>query len=512
MVNNFECICRGIDSAITGQDTVNRYRLVLVLLERILGAHSALVNDIRTIERRNASQNNLPTTLHSAEYYHTSGRGWGRNRSSGRTVGSSGNQLRKITDIASTEERRAYMAETVVLQFAYNADLETLQQYANQFATYRKGLLELKPRNKVQRMLQNLLMISKVNSGYNGSQNPMLGTINGTFAARVCIPGVMYKLIRVLDDKNGLIGRQSFKCGADTITSSTNWHMARKAPANGRAKGRYTGTYSKGLRCENVSNYVTNSARYKRRHSWVRDIRNVGEALELLPVVDDWKEQYSSTNKLAYINAINVSPYVRSIVCSQLLLVGQIVHMETSIPVYSGDCIAWSNSHKLNQKCYFLGKTGSSIIDGAVRSVDWYHTPITSAMSLSMSDTNTTALEYLTSRLNYMRNQNDTLKQRRKELASYARKLVWLESISMLDSKNAGNCLPGTLQFCQALGIPVPSQWSNVTIDTRLLLRRWKQNDYGVNRLLLPAIDTAVNRVKKQLLSVVACYVPSVVR
>jgi len=82
----------------------------------------------------------------------------------------------------------------------------------------------------------------------------------------------------------------------------------------------------------------------------------------------------------------------------------------------------------------------------------------------------------------------------------------------MLDSKEAGNCLPGTLQFCSTLGISVPSQWSDTVVDTRTLLRAWKQNGYGVNRLLLPAIDSAVNRVKKELLSVTACYVPSVVR
>jgi len=510
MVNNFECICRSIESATTSGDTVNRFRLVLVLMQRILHSHSALMNTVRTIEQRNKKQNNLPTTLHSEDYYHTRGGGWGRNRSSGHTVGTPGNQLRKIELGDTWKQRAEYMAETVNLQFGYNADLEILTQYANQFAEYRKQLLELVPRNIGQRRLQNLLMISLVNSGYVGNQNPLLGSINGHFASRICLPGVMFKLVKPLTDDKGLIGRKSFKDGVDIVTSSTSWHMHTRPLKD--SKERYNGRYSKHVRCLNLTQFVSKSKTYQNRLGWIKDIKNVESALELLPHVDNWKEQYSSTNKLAYINAANVSPYVRTIVCSQLLLVGSIRHLETDIPVYSGDCITWGTSTSEQSKCYFLGKTGSHIIDGSIRSIDWYHTPITSAMLLSCTDANATALEQLTIRLGYRRQQNETLQNRRKELANYARKLVWLESINMMDSKNAGNCLPGTIQFCNQLGINVPSNWSNVTVDARQLLRKWKANSYGVNRLLLPAIDTAVNRVKKELLSVVACYVPSHVK
>jgi hypothetical protein len=400
------------------------------------------------------------------------------------------------------------VTESVMLQLTYNEELTLLQQYAKQFKLLRTAVIELKPRNGQQRLVQCVLSRSEVWTQWNKDeirQNPVLGVICGRFYSTVNMVTLTHKLLKTLNDVKGKIGRFSLN-HANTLLDKLRNDYTRKH------EDRYNGKRGKVERSFNVEHYVSKSARYQSRLSWIRDIKNVGETLELLPVVDDWKRKYAGTNKLAYINAVNAKPYVRTIVCSQLLLVGNIRHMETDIPVYAGDCITWSTSLKPNQRCYFLGKTGSNIVDGQIRSVEWYHVPLTSEMLLDASRAGVVVIEYLRQRLGYVRNQQDTLANRRKELASYARKLVWLETMSMLDSKSAGNCLPGTIQFCQTLGVPITNNWSDTRVDTRTLLRAWKQQGYGVNRLLLPAIDSAVNRVKKELLSVTACYVPSVVR
>jgi hypothetical protein len=148
-----------------------------------------------------------------------------------------------------------------------------------------------------------------------------------------------------------------------------------------------------------------------------------------------------------------------------------------------------------------LGKTGSVVVDKSIASVEWYHLQLNRIDNLSDRQ----AIDYLRQRLGYSANVKLTTLERRKEIAGYCRKLVWLESINMLDSKSAGNCLPGTIQFAQQLGLPVPSEWNNYSVDARQLLRRWKEKSYGVNRLLLPAIDSAIKRVRTQLLSM-ACF------
>jgi hypothetical protein len=244
---------------------------------------------------------------------------------------------------------------------------------------------------------------------------------------------------------------------------------------------------------------------------WIEDIKDVYEALDIVRYAADWKRRYAATNRLAYLNAARINPYVKTIVCSQIVRIGTIRHLETDLPVYSADCICWEQQRTVNNRCYFLGKTGSPTIDDSIRTIDWVHQTISPEMQLSRTESDARCIESLRYRLGYYRTEK-TAKQRRNEIALYCRKLVWLESISMLDSKNAGNCLPGTLQFCRELGIEVSDQWNDVSIDSRLMIRKWKASGYNSNRLLLPAIDTAVKRVGSSLASICAVNVPSFVR
>jgi len=244
-----------------------------------------------------------------------------------------------------------------------------------------------------------------------------------------------------------------------------------------------------------------------------------------MPHIDNLKRQYIVTDKLARITAINRKPYVPTIVCSPPVNVGTIRHLETDIPLYRCTALLvdsnnWQtiadNGLEPNHLVWFLGKTGSVVVDRAISGVDWFHSnPMTYESLMNEMQHNRVGgtvpgimLQRLTGTWRSTVNQ-DNLKQRRLEIATYARKLVWLNTINMLDSKAAGNCLPGTIQFARELGLPISKDWEDKKYDTRLLLRRWKEKSYGVNRLLLPAIDAACNRVKAKLLSLTTCYVPT---
>jgi hypothetical protein len=403
------------------------------------------------------------------------------------------------------------VTESVMLQLAYNEELTLLQQYALQFKKLRSTVIEMKPRNEQQRLIQCVLARSEVYTQWNKDeirQNPVLGCICGRFYEQANMVTLTHKLLKTLNDVKGKIGRFSLN-HANVLLYKLRNDYTRKH------EDRYSGKRGKVERSTNVESYVQNSAKYNSLLGWIVGLKSNVQALTIVRYAADWKEQYHAIDRLCRSVAVRRDSYVKTIFTSQPVQCGTIRHLETDIPIYVADCIIWETRTQPDYRVYWLGKTGSETVDNAIQSIDWYHqsaignSPVVDGVAESLRRQ---AIDHLRTRLGYAPRQKETLQTRRKELASYARKLVWLETISMLDSKAAGNCLPGTLQFCQTLGIDVPPSWSDTVVDTRKLLRAWKQNGYGVNRLLLPAIDSAVNRVKKELLSVTACYVPSVVR
>ena len=505
-MNRLEQLCRALDKAIQTVDRVQQYRLTLVMLAEIIQQHKALKERVIQIERKCSSLNTLPTTLHCDAYRHHSSRGWGN---SGRswTTGESGNQLHRIKPI----DAKGY-ADSVYAIAAEQRDvseqLTLLTQYAEQWSEYRSKLVHCKPRNIAQRRIQNVLLMTYVGSFWLRQRiedNPVLGVICGRFAKTANVNTLIHHLCKKLDDVKGNIGRESQSEG-DRLISRYNH------PVTANPDKHYLEWYGrKEQRAERVKPFVSQSNLYQSRLSWIHRLDSIEIVLSILPMVDSWKEQYAGTNRLAYMTAANRSPYVRTIVTTQLEQVGTILHLETSVPVYAAECLQYTTSKKADSRVYFLGKTGSTVVDDSVNSVDWYHIQI--VRDNEDSNRIARAIDYLSQRLGYARNVKLSLLERRKEIASYARKLIWLETMNMLDSKSAGNCLPGTIQFAQELGLPCPSNWKDHCVDTRTVLRKWKEKGYNANRLLLPAIDSAVNRVKATLCQLtVSGYVPSVVR
>lgn len=500
-----ESITRSLENALSTANRTECYRLALILLRLIVEHHKTLEDKTNRIQVLNCSLKNMPTDLVHREYYRTTG-SYGRG---GHVVGTSGNRLRTI-GVKTIREYHATLTESVMLAMEYNEELRILLQYAESFSVLRSQVIELRPNNMKQRQVQLILARSQVlGTWYRDEirENPILGVICGHFYITANLARLTHEVLKGLDDQKSKIGRFSYTAANELI------HRFREDVFT-RQYERYQGRKTlKNTRCDRLDSYVSNSPKYKQLLSWIVGLKDVRHALPIVRYAAAWKEQYSATDRLCRSVAARKDSYVKTLFCSQPVQCGTIRHLETDVPVYVADCIIWESRTQADYKCYYLGKTGSTTVDESIQTIDYYHQ---SAIGHS-ADTDQTALrrqavDYLRVRLGYAPNQKVTLAERRKEIAAYARKLVWLETISMLDSKAAGNCLPGTLQFCQTLGIDVPSQWADVSVDARKLLRSWRKNGYGVNRLLLPAIDSAVNRVKHELLSVTACYVPSVVK
>lgn len=512
MMPEFKRLGNVIDSlqnAVNVSDHVQCYRLSIVVLRLIIEQHKRLEQTTDRIEVLNVKLSQmLTTTLKNAEHYHYRS-GWGRSSSSN-VVGTPGSQLRPL-NVMEAKPYHDMVTESVMLQLAFNEELTLLQQYATQFKKLRSAVIELKPRNEGQRLVQCVLARSEVCSQWNRDeirQNPVLGCICGRFYEQANMVTLTHKLLKTLNDVKGKIGRFSLSHANALLYKLRNDYIRKR-------EDRYNGKRGKVERSTNVENYVQNSEKYNSLLGWIVGLKSVQQALTILPYAAAWKEQYKSIDRLCRSVAVRKASYVKTLFTSQPVQCGTIRHLETDIPVYVADCIIWETRTQSDYRCYYLGRTGSDTVDNAIQSIEWYHqsaignSPVVAGVAESLVQQ---AIQHMTTRLGYTPRQKETTAQRRKELASYARKLIWLETISMLDSKAAGNCLPGTLQFCKTLGINVPKEWKDTRVDTRKLLRAWKANGYGVNRLLLPAIDSAVNRVKKELLSVTACYVPSVVR
>ena len=510
MMNEFkrlEQVLSSFENAVKTQDRLQCYRLSIVVLRLIMEQHKRLEKTTDRIQVLNVKLKNTPdTTLKHCEHYRYISGGWGRGRT--HVVGTPGSLLRPL-NVMEAKQYHDMVTESVMLQLAFNEELTLLQQYANQFKLLRTAVIELKPRNEQQRLVQCVLARSEVYTQWNKDeirQNPVLGVICGRFYEQANMVTLTHKLLKTLNDTKGKIGRFSLN-HANVLLHKLKNDYQRKH------EDRYNGRRGKNERSVNVESYVKNSAKYQSLLSWIVGLKDVQQALTVLPYTAAWKEQFQSIDRLCRSVAVRKVSYVQTLFASQPIQCGTIRHLETHIPVYVADCIIWETRSQSDYRVYYLGRTGSETVDNAIQSIEWYHQ---SAIGQNSETDQTTlrrqAVDYLRTRLGYAPRQKETTAQRRKELASYARKLVWLETISMLDSKAAGNCLPGTLQFCQTLGIDVPKDWNDTRVDTRKLLRAWKSNGYGVNRLLLPAIDSAVNRVKSELLNVVACYVPSVVK
>jgi hypothetical protein len=142
---------------------------------------------------------------------------------------------------------------------------------------------------------------------------------------------------------------------------------------------------------------------------------------------------------------------------------------------------------------YGIGHHDSPSVECIPDSVQTYHSD-----SVELDDDGnrvyTEAIAELTSRLDDAeRRQEYRLRERRSaaerramqrvRTASTARKLMTIPRVSLADSYSAGNCRPGTADFCQQLSIPESE------LTGRELARRWRSAGYPDNSLFVRVVE-----------------------
>jgi hypothetical protein len=142
---------------------------------------------------------------------------------------------------------------------------------------------------------------------------------------------------------------------------------------------------------------------------------------------------------------------------------------------------------------YGIGHHDSPSVECIPDSVRTYHSD-----SVELDDDGnrvyTEALAELTSRLDDAeRRQEYRLRERRSALerrsmqrvrtAQTARKLMSLSRVSLADSYNAGNCRPGTADFCRQLAV------TESELTGRELARRWRSAGYPDNSLFVRVVE-----------------------
>jgi hypothetical protein len=179
-------------------------------------------------------------------------------------------------------------------------------------------------------------------------------------------------------------------------------------------------------------------------------------------------------------------------------IVGSVTVNRTTVNVLKTRVYLSGSSQFTN--AYFLGLAESEVTSEIVRRVEWYHNNSDDDTSVPqlMQERCTRAVGEYENHLRWSNNQTKLKALQRSEIAAYAIRLKRVGEISMLDSKAAGNCLPGTIQFCEEFGVECPNNWTDHRMLAHDMLRVWRDNGWKMESLFLRAIACAEKRVQTE--------------
>ena len=372
---------------------------------------------------------------------------------------------------------------------AYNDARKLWLEYALAFDKLRQSLLDNKVRlHKYHSRCLSILLASTVHDKWHGAMNDYNndGGMNGNFLNRVFVCDGILKfqhMLRTARKKSKKFERVSRVMGEqinEVYLIKTHDELLRRRDAGIQN------------RKDRVFSYASESIP-KYRHRWLCVLGNNRERFSTLCRVNGDRRYATMVRQ----SAANIHPSVMTIVEGRPEVCEHVRFMNADVPVLR---FAGSTADDVSRYVYVLGKTGIPEIDKRVQNVDWFHddrrTPVLVAM----------VKQVFHERLHYTSPAERTKLQTRQQIACYARKLKRIEYISLLDSKEAGNCWQGTVQFCRQFGIKTPNDWNDTRIKAEELLRKWRAKDWKLDQLFLKAIDTAYNRISKQLAAVGAFY------
>lgn len=163
-------------------------------------------------------------------------------------------------------------------------------------------------------------------------------------------------------------------------------------------------------------------------------------------------------------------------------------------------CWLWLDYDGQLYREYSVAKSGLSAVDAKfVASVSSYHA--------NEATSKEEAFEILRQRLasgwRFAANQAATVEERRKRernrTATAAKFLRGLEVVSVQDSFQVGNCVPGTRSFLQRIGLPATTE----TISGRELVKAWKSSKWLQEELFFRVVDNLKKRTAATVAEVV---------
>lgn len=372
---------------------------------------------------------------------------------------------------------------------AYNDARKLWLEYAAAFDKLRQSLLDNKVRlHKYHSRCLSVLLASTTHDKWQGTMNDYNneGGMNGNFLNRVYVCDGILKLqhmLRTAYKQSKKFERVSRVMGEQINESyriKTHDELLRRKQEGIQHRKDRVFSYSS----ESIPKY---------RNRWLCVLGNNRDRFSTLCCVNGDRRYATMVRQ----SAANIHPSVMTIVEGRPEICETVRFMNADVPVLR---FTGSTANDAARYVYALGKTGIQEIDKRVQNVDWLHDDRQTPVLVS------TVRQRFHERLHYTTPAERTKLQTRQQIACYARKLKRIEYISLLDSKDAGNCWQGTVQFCRQFGIQTPNDWNDTRIRADDLLRKWKEKGWKLDQLFLKAIDTAYNRISKQLASVGGFY------
>lgn len=169
-----------------------------------------------------------------------------------------------------------------------------------------------------------------------------------------------------------------------------------------------------------------------------------------------------------------------------------------SLPVVLVPVLSLYTGEQQTEVCF--GRTGDNETDSLLSLCTTYHTADsveTVKENLSESESSLLgvmlrnlkqALSQREARLAAERDRAAAEQRKRKETAALARSLRNIETVSVVDSLNTGNCLAGTREFCARWGIV------GETISGRELARKWRLSSWSDNYMFIRVVKAVVEK------------------
>lgn len=472
--------------------TVNRLLTELIQSwERLRLQHAY----IRTLWSDNVTNLSRPAESHENYRQEYSG-GWGRTTCRGRSAKSCSLPDRvKTCQIEYDDIKRINEAGE-----QYKAELKLWKEYAKAFSTIRDTMLHSSKLVGLVRCHSHhsrMLSVLKASEPHNKWQGTLTrfnhdGGIHGQFlnGQYVCdgLRMLREQLRTVRKKQTKKLLRVTMQLGQEVGTR----YVERKPERYKAGRGKYE-------RLQDVLAYGRTLKKYAVRIDSV--VGTIGFREECDAACDERAQLKLS--RLCRQVAANIHPSVATIPLSRPEVCGHVLYNGSRCPVLMMQCdTVGRREQRLQTMVLFFGKTGVADIDRRLAHVDWLHV----SRSTIAPEQIVSYIQTMNERINYVSPAERSKRELRRQTACYARKLKRIEYLSLLDSREAGNCWPGTVRFCQIMGIAIGNDWNDTKIKADELLRRWKAQNWFLNGLFLKAIDTAYNRISKQLASVGGFY------